>query len=355
MGLEYVDREATLALKDQILLLKMSRGEMNTFNCTKQVEEWNEWRNQNRHIRPCLDNVDLSGLNLSHANFREVSLKGANFSYCRLVETDFVRSDLTGSKFNEAYLYGALLDQADLSNADLRNSTLWWVTLIETILRGANISGSAVYGVSPWNVDLEGATQNDLIISRHDEAILTVDDLEVAHFMYLLINNKKLSKVINIATSKVVLILGRFEPKRKVVLDALREELRKCDYLPVIFDFDKPTDRDFTETVMTLAGLSKFIIADLTQPKSSPLESHATITAYMVPFIPIIQEGDWPFAMFVDLQRKHHWVEKTLQYKDKDDLLQYLDKIIARAEAKYKEIQLEKAKQANKPVSGEEW
>ena len=173
--------------------------------------------------------------------------------------------------------------------------------------------------------------------------------------MYLLINNKKLSKVINIATSKVVLILGRFEPKRKVVLDALREELRKCDYLPVIFDFDKPTDRDFTETVMTLAGLSKFIIADLTQPKSSPLESHATITAYMVPFIPIIQEGDWPFAMFVDLQRKHHWVEKTLQYKDKDDLLQYLDKIIARAEAKYKEIQLEKAKQANKPVSGEEW
>jgi hypothetical protein len=75
----------------------------------------------------------------------------------------------------------------------------------------------------------------------------------------------------------------------------------------------------------------------------------------MVPFIPIIQEGDWPFAMFVDLQRKHHWVEKTLQYKDKDDLLQYLDKIITRAEVKHREIELVKAKRANKPVSGEEW
>ena len=37
-----------------------------------------------------------------------------------------------------------------------------------------------------------------------------------------------------------MLILGRFTPERKAVLDALREELRKRDYLPILFDFDVP-------------------------------------------------------------------------------------------------------------------
>jgi hypothetical protein len=41
------------------------------------------------------------------------------------------------------------------------------------------------------------------------------------------------------ATSKAVLILGRFTDERKAVLDALRDELRKRNYLPILFDFDK--------------------------------------------------------------------------------------------------------------------
>jgi hypothetical protein len=41
--------------------------------------------------------------------------------------------------------------------------------------------------------------------------------------------------------------IGIRTPERKAVLDALREELRKRDYLPVLFDFDKPASRDITE------------------------------------------------------------------------------------------------------------
>jgi hypothetical protein len=37
-----------------------------------------------------------------------------------------------------------------------------------------------------------------------------------------------------------VLILGRFTEERKLVLDALREELRQRCYLPILFDFEKP-------------------------------------------------------------------------------------------------------------------
>jgi len=85
----------------------------------------------------------------------------------------------------------------------------------------------------------------------------------VAQFVYLLLHNEKIRDVINTVANKAVLILGRFTPERKAILNAIREELRNRDYLPILFDFDKPTNRDFTETLMTLAGLSKFIIADI--------------------------------------------------------------------------------------------
>ena len=60
-----------------------------------------------------------------------------------------------------------------------------------------------------------------------------------------------------------VLILGRFTDERKAVLDALREELRRRDYTPVLFDFEKPRSRSTLETVSTLAHMARFVIADL--------------------------------------------------------------------------------------------
>ena len=97
----------------------------------------------------------------------------------------------------------------------------------------------------------------------------------------------------------------------------LREELRKRGYLPIVFNFDKPETKDFTETIRLLAGLSKFVIADVTNPKSAPLELQATVPEIMVPFQPIIKQGEEPFAMLEDLQRKHDWVFRTLRYSSR--------------------------------------
>jgi hypothetical protein len=44
-------------------------------------------------------------------------------------------------------------------------------------------------------------------------------------------------------------LLGRFTEGRMVVLDRLHEELPKRDFLPIIFNFDKPEMKNFTETV----------------------------------------------------------------------------------------------------------
>jgi hypothetical protein len=89
----------------------------------------------------------------------------------------------------------------------------------------------------------------------------------------------------------------------------------------MVFDFDKPGERDLTETVRILAGMSRFIIADITNPKSSPLELQATVPDYAVPLVPIIASGERPFSMFRDLQQKYRWVLDVMEYDSIEQLL----------------------------------
>ena len=93
------------------------------------------------------------------------------------------------------------------------------------------------------------------------------------------------------------------------------------------------------------AGLSKFVIADITNPQSSPLELEATVPEIMVPFRPIIEEGEKPFAMMPDLWSKHRdWVFEPLYYSSVDALVASLDeKIIRPAEARFVELLKRKA------------
>ena len=70
--------------------------------------------------------------------------------------------------------------------------------------------------------------------------------------------------VIDTIGKKGVLLLGRFTEGRIAILERLREELRKRDFLPIVFNFDKPDTKTFTQTVRLLAGMSRFVIADVT-------------------------------------------------------------------------------------------
>src|SRR3954447_8438174 len=99
---------------------------------------------------------------------------------------------------------------------------------------------------------LDGAKQQNLIITRENEPEITVDNIEVAQFIYLLLHNQKIRDVIDTITSKAVLILGSFT-ERKAVLDTLRDELRKRDRTPIIFDFERPGAKNVTDTVKLLA------------------------------------------------------------------------------------------------------
>jgi hypothetical protein len=122
-----------------------------------------------------------------------------------------------------------------------------------------------------------------LVITSDHELDISVDHIEVAQFIDLMLHNAKIRDVIDTITSKAVLILGRFTDERKAVLDALREELRKRDYMPILFDFAIPATRDITETVSLLARMARFIIADLTDPSSIPKELELSFPALPCP------------------------------------------------------------------------
>jgi hypothetical protein len=156
----------------------------------------------------------------------------------------------------------------------------------------------------------------------------------------LLLNNEKIRDVIDTIGKKGVLLLGRFTDGRLAVLERLRDELRKRRFVPMVFNFDKPETKDFTETVRLLAGLSRFVIVDITNPKSAPLELQATVPEYMIPFVPILEKGQEPFAMFRDLWTKHRaWVLDPIRYSSVGRLVQVLDtEIIEPAEARFIEL-----------------
>jgi uncharacterized protein YjbI with pentapeptide repeats len=287
-----------------------------------------------------LSRADLSAANLTGANLTEANLNSTSLFTADLREANLARADLRRADLSRANLTGANLTGADLTGANLTGALL-----VKTNLADATLTDCSVHGISAWGVELsEGTKQQGLIITPEGEPAVTVDDLEVAQFVYLLLHNEKIRHVIDTVGKKGVLLLGRFTEGRIALLDRLRDELRKRGYLPIVFNFDKPETKDFTETVRLLAGLSKFVIADITNPKSAPLELQATVPDIMVPFRPIIEEGEKPFAMLQDLWIKHReWMFEPIHYSSVDALIASLDgRIIQPAEQRFVELQKRK-------------
>ena len=169
------------------------------------VTAWNQWRIKNPDAIPDLPGAnsfpsDLSAINLSDAN-----LSGLNLSRTDLSSAQLVRVDLSGATFNDvnfshadlsgANLSGATLTDCSFSQANLQDANLSHAHLPSADLREANLnranleyaelSSSYVYGVSVWNIKLEGAVQTQLNICPEKTASIYVDDLRFAYLKSL--------------------------------------------------------------------------------------------------------------------------------------------------------------------------
>jgi hypothetical protein len=320
-------------------------------------ESWNSFREANPHRRisfngTILNNHSFDGYNFCNCSFYEASLINCNFNNSEICWSSFFHTKLNNSTFlntnREQYTLNTRLQgvnlrwtsfaNANLQNVQMKGATLEGVHFHNCDFRGADISNSPINGISSWgNIFDDTTKQTDLIITEWDEPTVTVDKLEIAQFLYLMISNDKIRNIIDTLTTKVVLILGSFATNDKAVLDKIKIGLRKSNFVPVVFDFDKPSSRNLTETVSTIAHLSKFIVTDLTNPRSIPHELASIIpTLRSVPVVPVIREFQKPYGMFADFNTCNNVVE-VITY-DVEQLDKLINDIKTVAERKIAEL-----------------
>ena len=150
------------------------------------------------------------------------------------------------------------------------------------------------------------------------------------------------SQMLSEIAASSVLILGRFTDERKRVLRGLDRALdARSTYVPILFDFDKPNDRDLIESVVRFASVSRFVVADLTDPKSIPAELQAIVPNFpSLPVSLIIQGSQREYAVADNVVRRESVVGKrVVSYRNLNHLLSILDdQVLAPAEALYDKL-----------------
>jgi len=357
-------------------------------------EEWNAWRHENSGVKPDLSDANLAGrwfpsnmnfretnfsgsdlseasfpsadfysatltgANLSridavHCSFHRCNADGANFAGAGLSNADFQSANLSRANFAGAHMSSAKLWSASMLDANLTDADLSWcdlmdadlsaatlhrtnlnvANLLRTRLLGARLVECCIHGASVWRVEIDDTTQQvDLIVSDPSEPEFRVSDIEVAQFIYLLINHRKLRNAIDSITKKGVLLLGRFSDGGLDMLKVVASELRAIGYLPYMFDFQSPKDRNLTETIKTLVGLSRFVVVDLSGP-SVPQELYATVPHFKIPFVPILESTRRAYAMSSDILEYPWVVNPVFQFSSVEQLrLNVLERIVTPAE-----------------------
>lgn len=302
--------------------------------------EWNRWRKEST-TRPNLSGADLIGRNLAgfdlrgadlrrsllvEAQMRGAALDGADLSHAVARFAMLSRARLVGATLKGTDLRGASLRRADLTDANLEGAILRFTSMVEAVVRGASFHAAEVYGIGAWNLVGEPANQASMVIREHSKAVATtIDDLDTAQFIHLIRDNARIADIIDSTSRRTVLLLGRFSPPHKAVLDMLRDELLQRNWVPVLFDFNRPDSRDLTETVASLAHMACFVVANVTGARSIPQEL-SFIIPYLpsVPVLPILREGAREYAMFEHFQR-YPWVLPTLHFRDMEHLREMLD------------------------------
>ena len=283
--------------------------------------------------------ADLSGLDIRRAVLRGAILKGAklrdanliraeidytNLSGCDLRGAKLIRASLRNSDLREADFSEADLGEADLSNADLRGAKLCSSRLVESNLTRANLirsdlTGCKVYGVSVWDTRIGKRTKmRDLVISKDEQPLITVYDIEIAHFIYMILENTKVKNVIDTLRTKAILILGAFDDESMPIFTILKEAIRGYGYLPLLFDFEAPETQEYMETVRTMALLSSFVIVDLSSRSGQLHELASLVRDTYIPFATIARDGTKITAMQGEFRHCYWYKEKYFSYSSEN-------------------------------------
>ena len=101
--------------------------------------------------------LDLSGIDLSGADFRNCALDHVNFEDSNLQGADLSLASLRSSRFRGADLMNSNLRDADLEGADLVAANLCQSSFRDANLRGTNLLGANLSEATLLGADLSGA------------------------------------------------------------------------------------------------------------------------------------------------------------------------------------------------------
>ena len=286
----------------------------------KGAATWNDWRarnpgsvtfaNPNWYKSPGRGGaqvkgrniLDFAGINLSdadvlHATAEGLDLHGAVIEDTVFDEGDFSRASFAGATFRRTRFTKTILTGASFDGASFVDCNLDRVNLVGASFQVKEITETVVYGIAAWDLKTDpNMRQSKLVVERtygfYSEMIaagtvpLTVDDIELAQFVYYLTNHRKMRDTLNVLNERGVLLLGRFKGGGLERLHALREWFAGRQYMAMIFDFARPDNLDLVETVVTMAGLSRFVVADLSGPRV-PEEVRAIVAAVRKPLLAV--------------------------------------------------------------------
>jgi uncharacterized protein YjbI with pentapeptide repeats len=276
-----------------------------------------------RFIGTRLADVNFGPLVAERADFHRAKLESVTFSSTKLKWARFIASRMVGVNFLNANLQEAVFVRNQLTNCNL-----------EEIL---------VTGIAAWKNEFDSLSFGQQYCVIDDRRSLRIRDIETAQLIAQ-VREGKFANAVNEMTRCAVLLLGRFEGERSRSLDAIKIELEARGYLPLIFDFTEPKGRTMTETVVLLAHMVKFIVADISEPRSVGHELRSIIPTLGVPVVPVIFAGEKAFSMFGDYWR-YDWVLDIVEYRDTEDLANKLgDRIID--PALQKAVQIDARRQA---------
>ncbi|MBW7871560.1 MAG: pentapeptide repeat-containing protein [Flavobacteriia bacterium] len=269
---------------------------------------------------------------------------------------DFSRADFTDCVFIDTKFNKTILTSANFEGATFLNCNLNRVNLSGTNFCVKEIRDTVIYGISSWDLKVsENSVQSNLVIEKtydlYSEIIAqgripqTVDNIELAQFIYYLSNHKKMRDTINILNKRGVLLLGKFKEGGLNRMYKLKEWFNQNNYLSMIFDFDRPSSLDYTETIVTLSGLSKIVVADLSGD-SVPHELHVILSNFSKPVI--VYHDKAPYSMLKDLKRKNRYFHEIMYDGSEENLFELLPEKIAEAEADFIEIVKDLADEYNK-------
>lgn len=153
------------------------------------------------------------------------------------------------------------------------------------------------------------------------------------------IDGMNYSEIMSHTSKRRVLILGRFKERRIKILKLIKEQLEQHpnQYIPELYTYEKPDKKDLVDSICGFALLSKFIIADISEPSAVQGELQAIdMLNTSVPIVPIINKTGKEYALFPHIAKASNVAKPTIRYSNEADVIEKLkNEVIPAAEKLY--------------------